>query len=272
MKIGIFDSGVGGLGVFGRLYQFSQVHGVPVELTYLGDTLRAPYGEKTIDEVAHYVRLGLDLLHALGVQSVALACNTAYVALAHSGDSIVDSSWLVTPISFAVDEVVALSARRVAVLSTLITSNSRLYTRAIQELSPDTGVVECACPALVRLIEKGEIAGEAIRAEVLATLAKLERNDFDAIVLGCTHFSLVAETIKEVVGPSIRVVDGVVGMINRIFSQLPLSDRAVSGVSSRMLVTGNLSQFRLIAHRLFGIDPNLIEQVILDTPLQVAEC
>jgi glutamate racemase len=122
------------------------------------------------------------------------------------------------------------------------------------------------------LIEKGEIVGEAIRAEVMASLAELERNDIDAIVLGCTHFSLVAETIKELVGPSIRVIDGVVGMINRIFLQLPPSDRGASGIRNRMLVTGDSTQFGLIAHRLFGVDPNLIEHVILDETLQVAEC
>jgi glutamate racemase len=272
MKIGIFDSGVGGLGVFGRLYQYSEAHGVPVELLYLGDTLRAPYGEKTIEEVAHYVRLGLELLHDMGAQSVALACNTAYVALYHQNDPIIGNSRLVTPISFAVDEVVALSARRVAVLSTKITSDSKLYTRAIQELSPDTEVFEYACPGLVRLIEQGEITGEVVRAEIIASLAKLERSDMDAIVLGCTHFSLVTETIEEVVGPSIRIVDGVVGMINQIFSQLSPSDRGTAGARNRMMVTGNPVQFGLISQRLFGVDPGSIEQVLLDATLRVAEC
>jgi len=272
MKIGIFDSGVGGLGVFGRLHHHSEVHGVPVELLYLGDTLRAPYGEKSIDEVAHYVRLGLELLQNMGVQVIALACNTAYVALVHCNDPLIKDSSMVTPISFAVDEVVALSARRVAVLSTRITSDSRLYTRAIQELSPDTEVVEYACPGLVRLIEKGEVTGEAIRAEVLASIARLERNTLDAIVLGCTHFSLIGETIEELVGPSVRIVDGVVGMINRIFSQIPRSDRGAAVIRNQMLVTGNPVEFGFIAHRLFGINADSIEQVVLDAPLQVAEC
>jgi glutamate racemase len=272
MKIGIFDSGVGGLGVVGRLCHHSQVHGVPVDLLYLGDTLRAPYGEKSIDEVAHYVRSGLEILQNMGVQAIALACNTAYVALVHRHDPLVDNSRLLTPISFAVDEVVALSALRVAVLSTKITAESRLYTRAIQELSPATEVVEYACPGLVRLIEKGEVAGDAIRKEVLVSIAALERNRIDSIILGCTHFSLISEVIGEMVGPSVRIIDGVVGMINRLFSLIPRSDRVPGLNRNQMLVTGNCVEFGRIAHRLFGIDPDSIEQVVLDAPLQVAGC
>jgi len=272
MKIGIFDSGVGGLGVFGRLYNHSQVYGVAVELLYLGDTLRAPYGEKSVDEVAHYVRLGLELLQNMGVQAIALACNTAFVALVHGNDPLIENPRIVTPVSFAVDEVAALSPGRVAVLSTRITAESRLYTRAIQELSPDTQVVEYACPGLVRLIEKGEVTGEAIREEVMASIAGLEQNKIDAIVLGCTHFSLISRTIEEVVGPSVRIVDGVVGMINRIFSQIPRSDRAPATMRNRMFVTGDPAGFGLIAHRLFGVDADSIEQVVLDVPLKVAEC
>jgi len=272
MKIGIFDSGVGGLGVYSRMRQYSQAKGLPVDLLYLGDTLRAPYGEKSIDLVSHYGGLGLSALKSMGAQSIVLACNTAYVALAQIGDPIIRSCNLVHPISFAVNEIVALSVRRVLVLSTQITADSKMYTRSIQELNPEIEVVERACSGLVRLIERGEFAGMAVRAEVLASIAGYQLNDFDAIILGCTHFSLVASTIEDLVGSSVRVVDGVVGMIKQIFSQIHTSDQKSFVTRSRLFITGDSNQFGTIANRLFGIDPNSIEQLILDDTLCAAEC
>ena len=211
LPVGVFDSGVGGLTVLRAL-----VGQLPREdFLYLGDTARLPYGTKSPGTVARYSVRAAESLAERGIKALVVACNTASsTALPALRERFPELPVIgvIEPGARAACE--ASTSGRIAVLATEGTVAGGAYQRAIHELRPDAHVTQVACQIFVALAEEGWSEGEAVDAVTERYLAHLDAR-VDTVVLGCTHFPLLADEIAAAF-PAIAQVDGGPGIARRI--------------------------------------------------------
>ena len=201
--IGVFDSGTGGLTVVRALRDL-----LPYEdIFYIGDTARLPYGGKSKSTIERYSIEISGLLLAESSKMIVVACNTS---------SSLAVSKLEELLKVPVVGVIAPGARaavketrvgHVGVIGTRSTIQSEAYERAIQALNPDVRVTSQACPLLVPLVEEAWLDEEVTREVLHRYLDPVVAAGIDTLVLGCTHYPLLAPLIEEVAGPRIRLVD-----------------------------------------------------------------
>lgn len=201
--IAVFDSGIGGLTVVSALRRE-----LPGEnIVYLGDTARVPYGGKSQATIERYSEEIASMLVREGAKMVVVACNTASaLGLGRLRDM------LDVPVEGVIEPGVAaaLAATRsghVAVLGTKATIGSGAYAEALRAARPDIRVTGVACPLLVPLVEEGMFEDEVTDAVLQRYLMPVRSGDADALVLGCTHYPLLARAIARAAGPDIRLVD-----------------------------------------------------------------
>ena len=203
LPVGVFDSGVGGLTVLRALTEI-----IPDEdFLYLGDTARLPYGTKSAETVARYSVRAAETLVARGIKALVVACNTASsTALPGLRERFpqLPVIGVIEPGARAACE--ASASGRIAVLATEGTVRGGAYQRAIESLRPDAVVTQVACQIFVALAEEGWSEGAAVDAVTERYLAHLDAR-IDTVVLGCTHFPLLAGAIARRLGPERRVVD-----------------------------------------------------------------
>jgi glutamate racemase len=266
--IGLFDSGVGGLTVLDAV-----AHRLPHErLLYLGDTARLPYGTKSPETVRRYARRAIGFLLDHGVKAVVVACNTAS-ALAL--DAIVEMS-LVPVIGVvapgAAAAVVAARAREaagepygpIAVLATEATVASDAYGRAIRTLDPARNVLHTACPLFVPLAEEGWTENEVARTAAARYLGPVGESGARVVVLGCTHYPLLASTIARALPGGTTLVDSAHTAADALVAALPPDARcAGEGTGeTRILVTDSSERLRRVAGRFLGrpaVDLTLVD-------------
>lgn len=206
--IGVFDSGVGGLTVLRAL-----TRALPREdFLYLGDTARLPYGAKSPASVSRYALQCARVLVDQGIKLLVVACNTASsVALPALREAFPGLPVLgvVQPGARAACE--RTRAGRIAVIATESTVQGGAYHKAIQRIRPDAEIRSRACPLFVALAEEGWIDGPLVEGVVGEYLQPLFRefgsHGPDSLVLGCTHFPVLAAPISRVAGPDVAVID-----------------------------------------------------------------
>ncbi len=201
--IGVFDSGVGGLTVFQALEG-----SLPGEsLVYLGDTARVPYGSKSAETVVRYGVEAARFLRTRRVKMLVVACNTASSlaldAIAREAD--VPVLGVILPGARRAAEL--SRSGQIGVIGTRGTIASGAYARAIHDRRPEARVVSHPCPLFVPLAEEGWTDNEVAGRVAEMYLAPLRRAEVDTLVLGCTHYPLLKETIGRVMGPSVELVD-----------------------------------------------------------------
>ena len=182
MSIGIFDSGVGGLTVLKEVRNV-----LPNEkIIYLGDTARVPYGEKTKDLIVRYSKQIVEFLIEEKVDAIVVACNTAT--------------------SLALDELnKTFKTPIIGVIGTKATINSKKYETEIKKRNHEIEVYSKSCPLFVPAIEEGIIKGKLINQMVQMYLDDF-KDKIDSLILGCTHYPLLKETISSIY-PNIKIVD-----------------------------------------------------------------
>lgn len=196
--IGIFDSGVGGLTVVRAV-----LSALPNEdLIYLGDTARVPYGTRSSQTVVRYSRNAARFLLQKNVKLVLIACNTASAAALPTLQSELE-----VPVLGAVDPgaqaaAAATVSRAIGVIGTLATIRSGAYTRALLAQDPRLRIHSTACPLLVPLCEEGwtdpdDAIAEGVARRYLSEL-RAQSADLDTLVLGCTHYPLLAPVLQRV--------------------------------------------------------------------------
>jgi glutamate racemase len=200
--IGVFDSGLGGLTVLRALIDL-----LPDEdVLYFGDTARFPYGPKPHDEVLKYaIEIG-DRLVDEGVKMLVVACNSAAsVAL-----ETLQERYAIPVVGVVAPGVRAASkatqSRRVGIIATVGTVASGSYQRAVERFAPDLDITCAACPGFVEFVESGEVDSDQVRVLAERLLAPVRDADIDTLVLGCTHYPLLARTITDVMGPDVVLV------------------------------------------------------------------
>ena len=275
--IGFFDSGVGGLTVLREA-----VRRLPRESTlYLGDNLRAPYGPRSDEEVKRFSLECLDELASRDVKAIVVACNTtSAVALADARRRYeLPILGVVRPGAAAA--ALATRTRRVGVIATPATVRSRAYFHAIKDENPFVEVYEHATPELVPLVEAGMLHGPEVEAAVHRSLSPLlgERGvdgefvfplpaaeRIDTLLLGCTHYPLLAPVIQAVVGGGVAVIDSASATASSLAELLAVNDLAApegNEARHRQLTTGDRSAFSRTAERVFGSLFPSVEQIAL---------
>jgi glutamate racemase len=201
--IGIFDSGVGGLTVMHRMME-----ALPHEhLIYLGDTARYPYGTKSAETVRHYSIENAEFLVDKGIKMLVVACNTSAAAALDVLTEQLDIPVVGVIAPGARAAVKHTRNRKVGVIATEGTIASGAYTRALQQLDPELEIYTRACPLFVPLAEEGWVDNAVARNTAALYLTSLKRSGIDTLVLGCTHYPLLAGVIGDVMGDKVRLVD-----------------------------------------------------------------
>jgi glutamate racemase len=201
--IGVFDSGIGGLTVAREIFQL-----LPNEtVIYFGDTARVPYGPKSPATVLHYSREAAAFLMSKDIKLLVIACNTA---TAHAAEALARE--LPIPVLGVVEPGARTAARatqsgRVGVIGTVGTIASGAYDLAVRRLVHDARVYAQPCSLFVPLIEEGWIDHEATRMVAEEYLKPLHEVDIDVLILGCTHYPLLAAVIADILGPEVTLVD-----------------------------------------------------------------
>lgn len=203
--IGVMDSGIGGMTVVQALMKR-----MPNEsIVYIGDTKHCPYGVQTIDDIQHYViQQVVPFLMKHDIKALVLACNTATVAALDPLQRMLSIPVFGMIQSGSQAALKASHTKSIGIIATDFTIRQHAYTHAIQRLSPEASVVGQSCSAFVPLIEQGKSDTKEmveIAQERLAPFCK--NNMIDTLVLGCTHFPLIAPLITSIVGDQIQLVD-----------------------------------------------------------------
>ena len=258
LPVGLFASGVGGLTVLRAMRAC-----MPGEsFLYLGDTARLPYGTKSRDTIARYSLQVTARLVERKIKLLVVACNTATAAALPA----LRRAYPEIPVIGVVEPgaKAACAASRegfIAVIGTESTIRGRAYDEAILKLRPDARVIGLPCPLFVPLAEDGLVEGplaEGIAARYLDRVFRVPRergeNIPDCLVLGCTHFPLLADAITHVAGPGVTLVDSAATTARAVKSTLEehgLRSAAETG-ESFFLTTDDAERFARMGERFLG--------------------
>jgi len=251
--VGVFDSGVGGLTVAAALKRR-----LPRErLLYLGDTARLPYGTKSASTVRRYTQVNLEFLERRGVKAVVVACNTAS-ALALGGLEAALPVWGVIEPG-ALRAAAVTRNGRVGIIATESTVYSDAYGIALRKLVPGLEIWSQACALLVPLIEEGWL-DDPVTAEVARRyLEPLLAHGIDTLVLGCTHYPLLAPLLSRIAGASVVLVDSAAAVSDQVAAELARRGMlAVAGEGAdHFCVTDASQRFARIAGEFLGREVGL---------------
>ncbi len=268
--IGIVDSGVGGLTVARAVLDL-----LPHEpITYLGDTARGPYGPLPIATVRQYALEVLDLLVERGVKALVIACNSASSAVLRDARE----RYLVG-MGVPVIEVIAPAVRRsvattrggrIGVIGTQATISSRAYEDSFAA-APHLAVTSAACPRFVDFVEAGVTHGDELESVARDYLAPMKDARVDTLVLGCTHYPLLAGVISYVMGDDVALVSSADETAREVFRTLRehdlLRDDDLPPPRHEFLATGDPDAFADIARRFLGPEVGMVSGVQA-SPLQ----
>jgi len=268
--IGVFDSGVGGLTVLRALLKR-----LPAEdFVYLGDTARLPYGTKSPDSIRRYALQAAGLLRGRGVKCLVVACNTASAvaldALTHEFAPV--------PVLGVLEPGAAAACRatrdgRIAVIATESTVRGGAYQAAIARRLPAAQVTARACPLFVALAEEGWTEGPVVEGVVHRYLDDLFGRPGvpspDTLVLGCTHFPVLAPAIRSVVGPRVAIVDSAettAAALADALAEAGLAAERAGGGRVALLATDGADRFARVGSTFLGREITAADVEIVDLP------
>ena len=266
LPIGVFDSGVGGLTVLKALRKK-----LPQEdLIYLGDTARLPYGTKSPASISRYARRATRHLQAQGIKLLVVACNTASaVALDALRDQIAPLPVIGVVEPGAQAAVAAAAGGTHLVLATEATVRLGAYSRAISALDAAARVRELPCELMVALVEEGWTDDDIAAAVVTRYLdqANIHADRPDCIILGCTHFPLLRDTIAAVVGPDTGIVDSASTTANAaasLLAELGLRNEQAGAGRLVFQASDGAERFARVGGRFLGEDLDADDVLLVD--------
>jgi glutamate racemase len=263
----MFDSGVGGLTVLHEC-----LVSLPEEdFVYLGDTAWFPYGTKAPEQLRDRIRSIAGLMLGGGAKLLVIACNTATsigedVAREVGAEHGVE----VVPVVEPQAEIAAAitDSGQVGVLATPNTVESGAYRLALEDQGRSLAVTEVEAPNLAPFIQDGSPFDEGVLEMARAYCAPLKRADVDTLILGCTHYPLVAPMLQRILGRDVRLVSGghaVAAAVQRTLERRDLARAADGEGAYRFLCTGDVDSFRDLGTRFLQMPLGEVERVaILD--------
>ena len=245
--IGVFDSGVGGLSVLREIRRL-----LPAEdLVYVADSRHCPYGAKPPNEIAARAQAITNfLIEEHGAKQIVVACNTATVAAldalrATFALPIVGMEPAVKPAAAATRTGV------VGVLATGTTLAGSRFARLVERYGDGIEIVTQPCPGLVEQVEAGDLDGRRTRALVRSYVGELLARGADALVLGCTHYPFLRQTIAQEAGPKVTVIDTGPAVARQVVRLLPCP-RQVGHGTTRFYTSGDVALGWRLIEQLWG--------------------
>ncbi len=263
--IGIFDSGVGGLTVARAVLDL-----LPKEsIIYIGDTAHSPYGPKPLATVRSLAIDVMDQLVDQGVKMLVIACNSASAAVlrdARERYTIGRGLPIVEVVLPAARRAVAASRTgRIGVIGTQATVDSRAYDDALA-VAPGIELFSQACPDFVELVEQGVTAGPKVLDVARRYLEPLIELDVDTLILGCTHYPLLAGVISYVMGDKVTLVSSADETARDVYRTLVAQDLLrgddAPPPQHRFVSTGDEAVFSSLARRFLGPEVDQVEHGI----------
>lgn len=257
--IAIFDSGVGGLTVLRAVRAL-----LPGEdILYFGDQANVPYGPRSVDEVRRFSETIIQFLLDQGAKLIVVACNTASAAAlqalraSHPGIPFVGMEPALKP---AVEHS---ETGVVGVLATPTTFEGDLYASVVDRFAQDVTLLQSSCPGLVLEIEAGKPKGAEAQRILREALEPMLAQGLDTVVLGCTHYPFAFDTIREIVGPDVRLIDPAPAIARRVAELLEIrgiGNPARSGGGTRFFTSGGAIEVAERIRQLIDEDAR-VEQV-----------
>jgi len=258
--IGVFDSGLGGLTV---VHQLAAAMGGE-DIVYLGDSARVPYGIKSPETIRQFARQDAAFLLRFDPKMIVVACNTASAAAIEVLESSCPAP-VVDVIRPGAAAAVAATDGLIGVIGTEATIASGAYVRAIRALDAGREVLAVACPLLVPIVEEGRDESDPIVLHVLGDyLRELQRRRPGAMILGCTHYPLLAGAIAKLMGPDVVLVDSAratAAEVQRRLAAAGLRSARREGGTLQCYTTDNPERFERLARTRFLRDARPIEKV-----------
>lgn len=201
-RIGVFDSGIGGITVLKSLLEL-----VPgIDMVYLGDCARLPYGTKSPKTIVNYSIQCARFLVSMDIDMMVIACNTAS---AHAIPALRETFDIpvIGVVEAGARAVARSGGRKVGVIGTPATIKSHAYENTIHAMKPDVEIITKPCPLFVPLVEEGWCDDPVTEEVARRYLQELVRAEVDTVLLGCTHYPLLKDIISRVMGSGVRIVD-----------------------------------------------------------------
>jgi glutamate racemase len=244
VSIGFFDSGVGGLTIWREV-----VKELPLESTvYLADSVNAPYGEKSVEEIIALSIANTQKLIELGAALVVVACNTATTQAISALREKFDIPFV--GIEPAIKPAAQSSVSKyIGVLATNGTIESDHFNKTKDNYSEEAEVITQVGEGLVKLIESGKINSLEMDSLLTKHLNKLTKFPIDRLVLGCTHYPLLIPKIKKIIASNITIVDTGIAVAHQVKRMLLENDLEVSSEqpSHKLFTTGSLTVLKSIS-------------------------
>jgi glutamate racemase len=265
LPIALFDSGVGGLTV---LHEF--LVSLPEEdYVYLGDSARFPYGTRSEDDLRDCVVRNTGFLLDRGAKLLVIACNSATAAgLETAREAAAEHGVQVISVIEPEAEIAAAitASGRVGVLATPATVERGAYRRALERQREDLSVTEVASAELAPIIQNGFPFDEAVMETARAACAPLKEADVDTVILGCTHYPLVAPMLQRFLGRDVRLVTAghaLAATAQRVLEAEGAGARQGAEGAYRFLCSGDVESFRELGTRFLQMPLGDVEHVDL---------
>lgn len=249
--IGIFDSGVGGLTVFEEIRKE-----LPNEnVIYLGDTKNFPYGNKTKEEIIEFAIKNTEMLINMGAKIIVIACGTA----TSQAIDVVKAKFDIPVIGIiepTVEYIKEQNYKDVGVIATEGTIRSGAWEQKLKEKIPDINVINKACPMLATIAEEGKAKSEEGRRVIKEYMKPFKDKKIDKIILGCTHYPIYEEIIREELGYSVELINTGVTVSRFLKSYLENNnlENAEPKKQEEIYLTKPEDEFKEIAKNIMGVN------------------
>ena len=240
-KIGIFDSGVGGLTVLKSLSDKYKC----IDYIYIGDNKYCPYGDKTKEELLNYAKRIVNYFIEKGISIIVIACNTSCSQTLDELKQIYKNITFIGVIDSTIDIFLKSKKNNVLVIGTSATINSNIYEIKIKEKNNNIKVTNLATPKLVPLIENMEMTKKVLN-EYLKPY-----NNIDSIILACTHYKLIEKEIDK----NIKVINSSDSIVNTIKNYIIESTTG----SVKIYTTGNIIKFNKICKMIMNKEADYLD-------------
>lgn len=218
--IGFFDSGVGGISVLKQALAI-----LPNEdYIYFGDSLKAPYGIKSHDEIRNLTFNAVRFLLDKNIKALVVACNTATSVAIEDLREKYDEVMPIVGIEPALKPAIEFKRKgKIIIMATPVTLLEHKFNNLMKKYSNQDRIQKMPCPGLVELIEEGIIGGERIEEYLKERFLAFKDDEIAAVVLGCTHYPFIKKTLTKILDEmdkKVSIIDGSIGTVNQLKRQL----------------------------------------------------
>jgi glutamate racemase len=244
------------------------INALPQEnIIYFGDLARLPYGTKSVSTIHKFAMQTVKFLLSQKVKAIVIACNTISAIAKDEIKRYATGIPVINVLSAGSHDAANSKYKTVGIIATPATINSKAYSIAIHKLNPNIKIISKACTLFVPMIEEGFTEHKALELVAHDYLDKLKQQNIDAIILGCTHYPLIKNTISQIMGESVQIIDPAITTcieLNKILTAQNLLNTQQTKSNYRYFVTDIPLQFKEQGERFLASKINHIELINID--------